>query len=266
MRYHDPELVKATIDSQKLTRIIAFEPNERTNRIGHQSGTPKEVADYVDFLMGLVQGPFRIECGVDDDKVGKGGRLTVKRSPFEWLLWGNGQGVQVGPSGPAAAPAQPATPNAPAVHFEAPKGFISVTEHQQALQLELLKAELKQLTHCEHGVHLSRSCATCDADGSDDLGSGHTSGNREWYADPENVKELVAGIRDIVKELRVPVVPAAPTGAASRAITGASGSDEMSEADRVTWAAICNMRAHHPEEFETYRSTLVERFAIPPTQ
>lgn len=245
--FHEPELVKRVIVAQKLTRLIAYELNTQ-DRIDTVEGTQADLCGAVDYLYGVVPGPFRIECGTQDDVVGKGGRSSVKRTPFVWKL--NPKAA----AAPAPAPA-PATAPAPApVYGKVPEGYKSAEEVKMLLDMAELRAELRRQTHCSHDVPYTRDCPACQAEEPEEEGEEEQQGAVLASTD---TKEVIVMVRDIIRELR------GPGRIESKGITGPV-SDEMSEEDRQVWRAIQRMRMNDDKgQFQEYKQWLLENYGEP---
>lgn len=248
-RIDSPQFVTDTIKREGLTRLYAFNLHEKEVRIGHFEGDASEVAEHVDYLVKMLSGLFRIECGKKGDAVTRGG-AGVARSAFVWVLMGTATayGAPTAPVVPAALPA-PVEPK-PSASVAPPSGFMSIREHEQGIIIAELRQELRALTHCPHGHRWSEGCDMCDPDEEEEEEEGTT--------DPDKLRELVTVVRDVFREMRM------PTPAQSQApITGASAAravEGMTDEDRRTWEAIARMRESDPEAFAGYRAQLLDSF------
>ena len=242
--YHDPELVKKVIQSQELTRLIAYEIGS-SDQIDKLTGTQAELCQRLDYLMQVVPGPFRIECGTKDDVIEKGGR-GANRQPFTWKLNPlHGKHEER----PASAPAAPIVVPAAKV----PDGYLSPREHELALELE----RIKRRTMCEHDVPYSQPCRACD-DADEDEEEEEEEEEDAPQQEIEKTRELVTLVREVIREFRGTVPP-------PKAIAGPID-DTMTPEDLETMRAVKRMAASNPEDFKAYRDQLLQHYGDKATE
>lgn len=233
--FYSVEIVQQTIIAQSLTRMTIFDGNS-SDKVFALEGKPEQLAAELARFVNLSTNMVRVECGTEDDKVARGGRsgALAKRDPFVWRVEGG-----------ASNRSTPIATAAPVTIEKVPAGFISEREHQAALENQRLTSELQLLTHCEHGVHWSKTCDTCDAESTPDEASNEVPKAAE-------LREYVTLFREVITGMK---------GKPAQSITGRTTDPDpsaMTDEDKETWAAIVRMRDSDPEQFAGYRQSLLD--------